>query len=239
MFIKTWRLASTRLSFCSWPLWGSEKRGTVDVFRASRGSNLAPSHPRVGRYLAETSSKTSVSPRRGCNFHQNLASRLDEALIFAPGLSGGSENVGLSPLSEPLGAASEASEAIKRLQFHSFETTFGASEAPGHGASIYDGLKADFVIDSTKNTRFGPTWGDPGSNWGDPGPTWDDPGSTRAPHVRMSACPHVRMSPCPHVDMSTCGHVRMCACPHVHMSTCPHVHMCACPHVQMPACYML
>ena len=32
--------------------------------------------------------------------------------------------------------------AIKRLQFHSFEATFGASEAPGHGASIYDGFGA-------------------------------------------------------------------------------------------------
>ena len=31
---------------------------------------------------------------------------------------------------------------IKRLQFQLFETTFGASEAPGHGASIYDGFGA-------------------------------------------------------------------------------------------------
>ena len=35
--------------------------------------------------------------------------------------------------------------AIKRLQFHPFGTTFGASEAPGHGESIYDGSGADFV----------------------------------------------------------------------------------------------
>ena len=41
-------------------------------------------------------------------------------------------------------AASEASEAIKRLQFHYFGTTFGASDAPGHGASVYDGLRVDF-----------------------------------------------------------------------------------------------
>ena len=35
--------------------------------------------------------------------------------------------------------------AIKRLQFHPFGTTFGASEATGHGESIYDGSGADFV----------------------------------------------------------------------------------------------
>ena len=115
-------------------------------------------------------------------------------------------------------AASEASEAIKRLQFHPFGTTFGASEAPGHGASIYDGLKVDFVIGSTKKkTRRGPTWGDPGSSW-------DDPGST-CPHVRMSTCPNVAMSAYRHVEMST-----LSACPHVRMSTCPHVHMSACRH---------
>ena len=51
-------------------------------------------------------------------------------------------------------AASEASEAIKRLQFHHFGTTFGASEAPGHGASIYDGLKVDFEIDPTKKIEI-------------------------------------------------------------------------------------
>ena len=33
--------------------------------------------------------------------------------------------------------------AIKRLQFHSFEATFGASGAPGRGDSIYDGFGAD------------------------------------------------------------------------------------------------
>ena len=47
--------------------------------------------------------KRSVSLRRGCSFHQNLASRLDEALIFAPGLSGALKNVVLSTFSEPLG----------------------------------------------------------------------------------------------------------------------------------------
>ena len=51
-------------------------------------------------------------------------------------------------------AASEASEAIKRLQFHPFETTFGASEAPWYGASIYDGLKVDFEIGPTKKINF-------------------------------------------------------------------------------------
>ena len=39
--------------------------------------------------------------------------------------------------------------AMKRLQFHSFETTFGASEAPGRGDAFYDGFRADFEIDSS------------------------------------------------------------------------------------------
>ena len=34
--------------------------------------------------------------------------------------------------------------AIKRLQFHSFEATFGASGAPGRGDADYDGLGAKF-----------------------------------------------------------------------------------------------
>ena len=37
------------------------------------------------------------------------------------------------------------SSAIKRLQFQSFGTTFGASEAPGHGACVNNGFGADFV----------------------------------------------------------------------------------------------
>ena len=36
---------------------------------------------------------------------------------------------------------------MKRLQCHYFGTTFGASEAPGHGESIYDGFGADFGAD--------------------------------------------------------------------------------------------
>ena len=46
-----------------------------------------------------------------------------------------------------VGPASEASWirwSIKRLQFHSFEVTFGASGAPGRGDADYDGLGAKF-----------------------------------------------------------------------------------------------
>ena len=68
--------------------------------------------------------------------------------------------------------ASEASEAIKLLQFHSFGTTFGASEAPGHGASVYDGLEVDFEIDPTKKIEI---WADPGRH----GATRGRPGATR------------------------------------------------------------
>ena len=83
--------------------------------------------------------------------------------------------------------------AIKRLQFHSFETTFGASEAPGHGASVYDGLEVEFANGPTKKSRSGSTRGRPGATRGRPAATRVRPETTRGPHVRMSECPNVRV----------------------------------------------
>ena len=56
-------------------------------------------------------------------------------------------------VSSPISYAENSSEfcrkknAMKRLQFRPPAATFGASEAPGHGESIYDGFGADFGAD--------------------------------------------------------------------------------------------
>ena len=72
---------------------------------------------------------------------------------------------------------------MKRLQFHPPGTTFGASEAPGRGASVYDGLKVDFGITPKKKCeiwadpgRSGATLGRPGATLGRPGATLGQPG---------------------------------------------------------------
>merc|ERR1711963_908914 len=70
--------------------------------------------------------------------------------------------------------------AIKRFQFHPFGTTFGASEAPGHGASVYDGLRVDFEIGPAKKIEI---WAGPGR----PRATRGRPGRPRATRGRPGA----------------------------------------------------
>ena len=103
--------------------------------------------------------------------------------------------------------------AIKQLEFRPFEATFGASEAPGHGASVYDGLEVDFEIDPTKKSRSGPTQvapGRPGAELGRPGsqnpriPTCQTAKIRKFEYAKMPKCQNAKVPKCQNAIMLTC-----------------------------------